>query len=65
MIRLLHLTLPPYSRAASLFRRGASLHLEREHGYGIMFHGTEIVRTGGGDVPNLSWIANRHAEGRE
>ncbi|OKP63400.1 hypothetical protein BTE77_35625 [Ensifer adhaerens] len=65
MIRLLHLTLPPIQGRLPYFGAELACTWEREHGYGIMFHGTEIVETGGGDVPNLSWIANRHAEGRE
>jgi hypothetical protein len=64
MIRLLHLTLQPVSGSLPYFGAELTCSWEQEHGYGIMFHGTEVVETGSGDVPNLSWIAARHAEGR-
>ena len=62
MIRLLHLNIHPIAGKQPYFGAEFLCTWEHEHGYGIMFHGTDVVETGGGDVPNLSWIAARHAE---
>ncbi|MFK4822870.1 DUF6985 domain-containing protein [Ochrobactrum quorumnocens] len=64
MVRLLHLTLPPIKGKLPYFGAELACTWDREHGYGVMFHGTNVVKSGGGDIPNLSWVANRHAEGR-
>lgn len=64
MVRLLQLTLPPIKGKLPYFGAELACTWDREHGYGVMFHGTNVVESGVGDIPNLSWIANRHAEGR-
>lgn len=63
MVSLVHVTVPAVKGIQPYFGVELSCTWEREHGYGIMFHGLEVVETGGGDVPNLAWIAARHAEG--
>ncbi|WP_427846650.1 DUF6985 domain-containing protein [Brucella pituitosa] len=64
MFRLLPLTLPPIQGKFPYFGAELACTWDREHGYGVMFHGTNVVNSGGGDIPNLSWIANRQAERR-
>jgi hypothetical protein len=63
-IRLLHITLPDVGAKPPYFGVELACNWDTENGYGIMFNGTKVVKWGGGDVPNLPWIANRHAEGR-
>lgn len=62
-IRLSHVTLPAVRGRLPYFGVEFACDWEIEHGYGVMCHGTEIVEIGGGDVPNLDWVAARHAEG--
>ncbi|MCA1371344.1 hypothetical protein I6F15_28950 [Bradyrhizobium sp. BRP14] len=64
MIRLLYILIHDVSGRLPYFGVELACAWEEEHGYGIMFHGMEVVETGGGDVPNLSWIAARHADNR-
>lgn len=64
MIRLLGLVIHEVKGRLPYFGAELACSWEEEHGAGIMFHGTEAIQTGGGDVPNLAWIALRHAEGR-
>jgi hypothetical protein len=63
-VRLLHMTLPDVAGEPPYFGVEFACSWDAEHGYGIMFHGTDVVEWGGGDVPNLPWIAAQHAEGR-
>jgi uncharacterized protein DUF6985 len=37
---------------------------DREHGIGVMMHGTDIVEIGGGDVSLDEWVAEKHAKRR-
>lgn len=62
LIRLLNIVIHDVRGQLPYFGVELACTWEGEHGYGIMFHGTEVVETGGGDVPNLSWIAARHAK---
>ncbi|MCM2505711.1 hypothetical protein NDN16_18785 [Aureimonas altamirensis] len=63
-VRLLHMTLPDVAGEPPYFGVELACSWDAEHGYGIMFYGTDVVEWGGGDVPNLPWIAAQHAEGR-
>lgn len=62
--RLLHIVLQDVVGEPPYFGVEFACTWDTEHGYGLMFHGTQVVEWGGGDVPNSMWIAPRHAEGR-
>ncbi|WP_371479824.1 hypothetical protein [Agrobacterium sp. DSM 25558] len=63
-VSLLHIALPDVVGKPPYFGVELACSWDTENGYGIMFHGTDVVEWGAGDVPNLPWIALRHAEGR-
>lgn len=63
-VRLLHIALPDVVGKPPYFGVELACNWDAENGYGIMFHGTDVVKWGAGDLPNLPWIALRHAEGR-
>ncbi|WP_157940886.1 DUF6985 domain-containing protein [Agrobacterium bohemicum] len=63
-VRLLHIALPDVVEKPSYFGVELACNWDTENDYGIMFHGTDVVKWRAGDVPNLPWIALRHAEGR-
>ncbi|PZP51981.1 MAG: hypothetical protein DI595_07795 [Agrobacterium fabrum] len=62
LIRLLYIVIHDVRGQLPYFGVEFACTWEDEHGYGIMFHGTEVLKTGGGDIPNLSWVAARHAK---
>lgn len=63
-MRLLHIALPDVVGKLPYFGVELACNWDTENGYGIMFHGTDVVEWGAGDVPNMPWIALNHAEGR-
>lgn len=63
-VRLLHIVLPDVVGEPPYFGVELACSWDTEQGYGIMFHGTDVVEWGSGDVPNLPWIAAQHSEER-